>query len=276
MLDQLDALRALRDTGSTARAAVRLRITQSAISKRISALEVRCGGALVVRQGRHLKLSALGEQILAEATPLLERLQAVLSQRVDTPPHLVLGASESFLGAWLPEVLRAVAPPVILDLHVFEGRSLVERLGAGALEAAICVDSGHPKELAVLPLGAEPMVLVGDLAPDSLDIWSIDEGALTGAWLARRMHLAEQALGRELRVVRRLESFVVLVRMAMEGFATVLAPLGIVRAMGVSPLQIHPLPLSRPLAWICRPSLLERPEITALVARLQAHPKLGF
>jgi hypothetical protein len=69
---------------------------------------------------------------------------------------------------------------------------------------------------------------------------------------------------------------VVLVRMAMEGFATVLAPLGIVRAMGVPPSQIHPLPLARPLAWLCRPSLLERPEITALVARLQAHPKLGF
>ena len=64
MLDQLDALRALHETGTTRRAATRLRVTQSAVSKRIAALEERVGAPLLERHGRNVRLTPAALRLL--------------------------------------------------------------------------------------------------------------------------------------------------------------------------------------------------------------------
>ena len=64
MLDQLEALRALKEEGTTARAAVRLRLTQSAISKRIDALEAEVGAPLIEAHGRGCRLTPAGEALV--------------------------------------------------------------------------------------------------------------------------------------------------------------------------------------------------------------------
>src|SRR5687768_16380590 len=127
MLEQLDALRALHETGTTGRAATRLRVSQSAISKRTAALEARVGRALLERHGRNARLSPAGLRLLEEALPLLRALEERLSAVEAAGPTTVrVAATESLVASWLPEVLRVALDAVSdaglrLELHAHRG-----------------------------------------------------------------------------------------------------------------------------------------------------------
>lgn len=64
---QLEHLIALADTGSFSRAAERLFITQSALSRSIQGLEEDLGGALLDRIGKRNELTPLGADVVARA-----------------------------------------------------------------------------------------------------------------------------------------------------------------------------------------------------------------
>lgn len=66
-LRQLDHLVALADTGSFTRAAARLHLTQSALSRSVQALEDELGAPLVDRIGKRSELTPLGQAVLARA-----------------------------------------------------------------------------------------------------------------------------------------------------------------------------------------------------------------
>ena len=54
------------DLGTVSKAALRLRISQSALSRQISDLEYECGFKLFDRVGRRLFLTTRGEQVLGD------------------------------------------------------------------------------------------------------------------------------------------------------------------------------------------------------------------
>lgn len=66
-LRQLEHWLALADTGSFSRAAEKLHITQSALSRSIQTLEDELGGPLVDRIGKRNELTPLGHSVLARA-----------------------------------------------------------------------------------------------------------------------------------------------------------------------------------------------------------------
>jgi DNA-binding transcriptional LysR family regulator len=66
-LRHLEHWLALAETGSFSRAAEKLHITQSALSRSIQALEDELGGALVDRIGKRNELTPLGRSVLARA-----------------------------------------------------------------------------------------------------------------------------------------------------------------------------------------------------------------
>jgi DNA-binding transcriptional LysR family regulator len=66
-LRHLEHWLALAETGSFSRAAEKLHITQSALSRSIQALEEELGGALVDRIGKRNELTPLGQSVLARA-----------------------------------------------------------------------------------------------------------------------------------------------------------------------------------------------------------------
>lgn len=77
---------ALAETGSFSRAAEKLHITQSALSRSIQALEEELGGALVDRIGKRNELTPLGQAVLARARRIVHeaaelKLGAVVLQR---------------------------------------------------------------------------------------------------------------------------------------------------------------------------------------------------
>lgn len=76
-LRHLEHLLAVADTGSFSRAAARLFITQSALSRSIQGLEQELGGPVLDRLGKHNTLTPLGLEVAARARPILRDLAAL-------------------------------------------------------------------------------------------------------------------------------------------------------------------------------------------------------
>jgi DNA-binding transcriptional LysR family regulator len=280
VLEQLDALKALKETGTTARAAVRLRITQSAVSKRVAALEAQVGAALIEREGRGCRLTAAGERLLREALPLLASLRDVVDEAASHagPSVVRVACSESLLASWLPGVLATVrdrAPGLRLELHAHRGPALVARVASGDADVAIAVDAAAEEGVVSRSLGAEPMVLApraGDAlkpkAGDVVECWTIEERSLTWASIEPRLRSLKRRTGWEIRVTGRIESFTALARLAAAGFAHALVPRGIAIGGVVVP------GLDRPLALLSRKTAMQREGIARFVAEIEkAWPK---
>ena len=77
MLEGIEALIALEESGTVSEAAIRLHLTQSAVSKRIRALQLALGFPLVEPIGRRLRLTAGGLEFVARARPLIAELRVL-------------------------------------------------------------------------------------------------------------------------------------------------------------------------------------------------------
>ncbi len=86
-LRHLEHLLAVADTGSFSRAAERLFITQSALSRSIQGLENELGGPVLDRLGKRNTLTPLGLEVVARARPILRDLD----QLRDSARHLQQG-----------------------------------------------------------------------------------------------------------------------------------------------------------------------------------------
>jgi hypothetical protein len=70
------------DLGTVSKAALRLRISQSALSRQIADLEYECGFKLFDRIGRRLFLTTRGEEVLADCRGVLGQIGS-LTERVE-------------------------------------------------------------------------------------------------------------------------------------------------------------------------------------------------
>lgn len=71
-IDSLRAFRAIVESGSFTGAASRLYLTQSAVSWKIKRLEERLGHPLLVRNGKGIELTEMGEELLGHAARILD------------------------------------------------------------------------------------------------------------------------------------------------------------------------------------------------------------
>jgi DNA-binding transcriptional LysR family regulator len=278
MLDRLEALQALAATGTMGHAAANLRITQSAVSKRIGALEAELSVKLVERQGRRVRLTTEAERLLSEARPLLANLRAVLQARgAPREPVLRVAASDSLLASFLPSALRSALdqlPTLQVELHAHRGPMLLERVRSGDYALGLCPAGAGDGELMQRELLRESMVIVpARLAPLAktavLRVWAIEKRSLTWEAIASRLPRLRKSAGFSLEVVGRLESFAALVQVARAGFAHALVPRGIALDLGVPAERLIALPgLSRPIAAVARRSTFERSAVRAFLSVL--------
>lgn len=82
-LPDLHALCTLARCGSFTEAAQCMALTPSAMSRRIAKAEEALGGRLVERTTRSMRLTALGEHLVAHMAPLLDRMDEVLVDAAD-------------------------------------------------------------------------------------------------------------------------------------------------------------------------------------------------
>ena len=278
MLDRIEALQALAEAGTMGRAAATLRVTQSAISKRIGALEAQLGTKLIERHGRHVRLTPDAERLLSEARPLLRNLREVLQPRSTRPEQrLRVAATDSLLASWLPGTLRSALdrlPELQLELHAHRGPMLLERVRSGDYAIGLCPAGAGDAELVARELAREAMVIVpARLAPLTpgpvVPVWAIEQRSLTWEAIARRLPRVRRKAGFAIDVVGRLESFTALVQVARAGFANTLVPLGVASDLGIARDRLLPVPgLSRPIAAVGRRSTFERTAVRALLGAL--------
>lgn len=140
----LNAFVQVADTGSFSIAAERLHVTQSAISRRIAALEHELHARLFDRVGRSVTLTEAGRTLLPRARRILGEIEdsRVLLRNLSgaVGGRLLLGTSHHIGLHRLPEVLRAFStchPDVALDLQFLDSETAHERLLHGHLELAV-------------------------------------------------------------------------------------------------------------------------------------------
>ena len=77
LFEDLNAFVVVAQLRSFSRAAAKLRIAQSSLSKRVQRLEHRFGAALLARHGRGVALTQAGEILLLRAERLIHELDAL-------------------------------------------------------------------------------------------------------------------------------------------------------------------------------------------------------
>ncbi|GAA2960495.1 MULTISPECIES: LysR substrate-binding domain-containing protein [Streptomycetaceae] len=152
--EDLRLLVTVAESGSFTQAAVRLNYTQSAVSRRIAALEQEAGGALFDRLPRGVRLSPAGRTLHRHALDVLDRMAraerelAVLHAGLGGLLHV--GAFATANMSLVPTALRAlrdVRPEVEVVAAEGPTSALMERLADGALDIAVVSDypSGLPR-----------------------------------------------------------------------------------------------------------------------------------
>jgi LysR family transcriptional regulator, regulator for metE and metH len=142
---------ALASSGTTAKAAALLHLTQPAVSRALLSAEERLGARLFERTPRGLVPTPAGQELVTGATRLLVEL-GDLEHRVRAPEapsiHLRLVCECYTAYHWLPSALvtlRKSLPGLHLTLAVEHTQDPVAALEAGELDMALLTTSSAPR-----------------------------------------------------------------------------------------------------------------------------------
>ena len=156
----------LTDTGHYGKAASKLFVTQSTLSKQIQALEATVDGPLFER-GRHgAKLTPLGKLLQQEARALLR-----LSDEIDVKMHranagltghldIGFGISTLITAPRLIAGFRVTTPDSQITLNDLPSREQHQRLLGGRLDVGFCRAPEEAGELSFMPVLEEQLALV--------------------------------------------------------------------------------------------------------------------
>jgi DNA-binding transcriptional LysR family regulator len=275
MLDGIEALAALEQFGTVSEAATRLRLTQSAVSKRLRTLEDAIGFRLIEPQGRRVRLTARGLDFVQRARPLMAELRA-LARPVDGPTlsSLSLALADSIASSWGPRVVRRALrelPGLHIDLHAHRSVLVIESVRLGRYHVGLCTAPPETKDLIQHELLVEPLVLLHSGLRERADrrrpLISIEPTSAT--WRAieplLRQHHPELLGGR----LGAVESFGAVVQMVKAGFGDGIVPLGLALDMGVSHASFSKLPhVERRIALLTRKTIDQLESFRALREQL--------
>ncbi len=149
MIDRIRALLTVIEEGSVNRAALRLRISQPALSRQMHALENELGGKLLERETTGVKPTGLGHALVKTMRPLVETYDAALAdlRRQARGGHselrvgYLISAAQEVLTPALAR-LRRSQPDLKLKLHDMSPREQIEGLRAGELDLALIGQEG--------------------------------------------------------------------------------------------------------------------------------------
>ncbi|MGZ4278384.1 MAG: LysR family transcriptional regulator [Solirubrobacteraceae bacterium] len=161
-LSELRSLVAAADSGTLGRAALRLHISQPALTKRLQALEATVGTTLFERSRRGVTLTPAGRRLYEHARPLLaaaDVLDATIVQMRLASAPIRLASSHSAAEAFVMAALSATdgAPKQPVELVV--ANSIVARglVHDGRADIAVC--AGRPSATPNPDLSETPIVV---------------------------------------------------------------------------------------------------------------------
>ena len=146
-LNELRGFCVAADLGSLGRAAVRLRVSQPSLSKRLASLETKVGARLLERSARGVTLTAAGRRLYRHARPLLEAADQVAEVMVgirQTGAVVRLAASHSATEAFVAALLTDLNARQQLAVELVTANSQVVRALVGDGRADVGVAASRP------------------------------------------------------------------------------------------------------------------------------------
>jgi len=182
---QLEMFRAVAEEGAFTRAADRLHVSQSAISRQLQLLELELGVRLLHRGGRGVTMTAQGELLLATANRINREMQEVVAQISETQELqrglLSLGGGMTVCLYILPKLLRKFRSTYRnIDLRITTGEAdaLLRLLRSRAVDLALLTLPIVGADLEVRPVLREEMVVVASRGHAIARARSIEPGVL--------------------------------------------------------------------------------------------------
>lgn len=166
-LRQLECFVRAAERGSFTAAAADLNVSQPALGQQVQDLEAEFGQRLFERAARGVRLTDAGTRLLAHATDILSRVAetslAMESLRGGQRRDVRLGYPPTPGRLIVPELLVRLQAAHEVRTHSQSGLSydLLELVGEGKLDAALCYDTYTSHDLDAAPLVEETMFLVG-------------------------------------------------------------------------------------------------------------------
>ena len=275
MIENLETLVALSKSGTMMEASTDLKISQSAVSKRIAALERYYDRKLVERHGRRVVFTPHGTRLVERVTPLLSEIRSVfLEDNALRKGRIILGVSEAILASWGPRLfarVRDTLPVVEFEFHAQRSPVVLDRLRSGEYMVGLCTGTSDAdtdlvsevirrEPMVILPSGLEPLTYA---VGDPLDVITIE--SRSGAWASIEEDMQRIHLNRAVS----LESFFSVAQMAMAGFGHGLVPAGVARTLGVAEADMIGLGKdgpTRPVRFVARKSMFAQDLVRSFYA----------
>ena len=278
--------------GSFTRAAQELGLSQPALSRQIMSLEKNLGVRLFDRVGRSVRLTSVGEELIARAGPLLEELSRVTINLAasggSSAGRVRLGASESVAVHVLPHILRSFLTAnrrVDLRLVCATSERLPEMVAGGEVDIAVTSVEYEPPGLRIQELWTEDLALVLPMGHKSRsrsiasyrneDFILLTPGTITRRLLDRA--LAEKNI--ELNVVLEHSSPEVIKAMVYAGLGLAILPEPTVRRETrrgeLAAWPLTDLPITRPIVAVTDPRRQPWPAELALLETLVNYGRKG-
>lgn len=264
-------LRALRYFVETVRqrsfttAAAHLYVTQSTVSKMVRQLEDEVGQALLIREGRAVRLTDAGQIVFdraQEALAVVQRLNRDVADLSDLARGELTIGIPPMVNLFFPPLIqryKARYPQVKLTIVEAGGQVIEQRVRQGELELGVTVLPTEPgAELAAHEMGRYPICLVG--TPDAPwarlkrpGLAALHEQPVVMLGedyaLTRRLQEAFDAAGVQPEVIAQSGQWDFLLSMAMAGMGTALLPEPLLARLQLpASVVVRPLHV-RDLAW---------------------------
>lgn len=272
MVEGIEALLALERTGTISEAAAQLRLTQSAVSKRIQALENELRFKLIEPDGRRVKLTISGQNFLNKARVLFSELKNLRQINTeDETKKFSIALSDSIAASWGPKLIRMAAKKlksVELEMHVHRSTLVEENVKLGKYHLGLCISSSKDTQLVSNTIFEEPLVFLHSTSETNVLI-TIEKNS--GTWKALDDKISRHPKLKNYELTH-VESFAAIVQMVREGFGHGLVPMGIAQTMQLSKKDILILSpnIKRTIKLISRKNVSQLPVIEELQKLLKA------
>lgn len=166
-LEQLRIFVAVAEREHVTQAARDLRLTQSAVSAAVTALEARYATRLFDRIGRRIELTDAGRLFLVEARTLLAQAAAAEAVLADLAGlrrgSLAIAASQTVANYWLPPLLarfRAAHPGIAVRLALGNTETVAAQVAEARVDIGFVEGAVDDPVLAVTPVAEDELFLV--------------------------------------------------------------------------------------------------------------------
>lgn len=270
MLNNLETLVELARTGTMQETATKLKISQSAVSKRITAISKYYDRQVIEKHGRKVELTQHGRQLVDRVGPLIQEVRSVfLEDNALRQGRIVVGVSEAILSSWGSQMFAAIQaelPEVEFEFHTQRSPVVLDRIRSGELMVGLCTGSADAEtdvqstivcleEMVIIPSKVERLAYT---IGDPLDVITIE--SRSGAWAS----IEEDMRRLRLKRTTPLESFFAAAQMARAGFGHGLVPYGVARTLNIEDNRLITLGdagLKLPVRFVARKSMYSRPLI---------------